>query len=143
MGQPQGNVTPNPDGTMPPLPSAGTNVASAAPPAGTAPQTLGDKLGSAIFGPDLAGDLKSQFGANSDPKSTGNQALGLLKGAFGGGGNSDEAMAAFNRDAATIQPSSISVDDSAQRMQAGQQLMASLMAARKRPTPGAGIRMGV
>lgn len=137
MGAAAGPSGPVAPGTvMPPLATA-PGIPAAAP--ATAGLTLGDKVGSAIFGDETAAALKNVFGPNAPANSTGKQGLGLLGSALGGG-NSEE-RAAFNRDMATIQPSSITMDDSAQRMQAGTQLMASLMnTRRKKPV---GISMGV
>lgn len=125
-GVPQGNVAPDAKGIMPPL-GAAPDIAAAKP-------DLGSKIGNAIFGEELAGDLKGMFGAGAPKDGPGASAMGLFKQAMGGGQNAQAQQAAQQ-----ITPSSISVDDSAQRMQAGSQLMATLMAGRrKRP----GMTMG-
>lgn len=123
-GVPQGNVAPDANGIMPPL-AAAPDIAAAAKP------DLGTKIGNAIFGEKLAGDLKGMFGAGAPTNGPGASAMGLFKQAMGGGQNAQAQQAAQQ-----ITPSSISVDDSAQRAQAGAQLMASLMSARRKPMRG-------
>lgn len=124
-----------PGTVMPPLPAAAapTEVAAATP--APAAQTFGDKIGAALWG-DNAGAMKSAFGPGADPKSASMQGLGLMGKAIGGG----DKDAQFNRDAATITPSSISQDDLGARMAGASQLMATLLNKNKRPMGG--IRMG-
>lgn len=131
-GVPQGSVAPGSDGIMPPLAAApdipkkeGFSLPS------------GDEIGKSIFGEELAADLKKAFGSDAPADGTGKQGLALLGKALGGG---DSATAQANREAATITPSSISVDDTAARMAAGTQLMSTLMAARRKRMPS--ISMG-
>lgn len=138
MGAPQGVVTPGPDGVMPPLDAApGIPAPAAASPAPA--MALGDKVGNAIFGEDLAASLKKTFGPDAAANSPGKAGLGLLGSAMSG----NKGQEAANREAATITPSAALADDSASRMAAGTQLMATLMANRRKPRPSAmGMRMG-
>lgn len=136
MGAPQGNVAPNADGTMPPLPAAPDIQTAAAKP--IAPDIgIGQQVGNAIFGEDLAASLKKTFGPDAPANSTGKSALGLLGSAMGGGKSSQA-----DQQAQTITPSSISVDDSQARMAAGSQLMSALLAGRKKPGIRPGLSMG-
>jgi hypothetical protein len=128
---PSGQVAP---GTiMPPLnaaPGIPTQTAAAAP--------LGDQLGGAIFGDDLAAKLKGAFGADAPATGPGKAGLGIMASALGGGAAKDR-QAQIDRDNASIQANpNLGVDDSA-RMQAGQQLMTTLLSKMRKPT---GIRMG-
>lgn len=125
-GTPQGSVAPGANGVMPPLAAAPDIPKKEGLLAGLIPS--GDEIGKSIFGEELAADLKKAFGPDAPSNGTGKQGLALLGKAMGGG---DSATAQANREAATITPSQISVDDSAARMAAGTQLMSALMAARR------------
>jgi hypothetical protein len=118
---------------MPPLnaaPGIPTQTAAAAP--------LGDQLGGAIFGDDLAAKLKGAFGADAPATGPGKAGLGIMASALGGGAAKDR-QSQIDRDNASIQANpNLGVDDSA-RMQAGQQLMTTLLSKMRKPT---GIRMG-
>lgn len=137
MGAPQGASGVVAPGTiMPPLDAPAVAASGGA----SAPAVdLGDKLGGAIFGDDLAASLKKTFGADAPANSTGKQGLGLLGSALGGGGSQ---QAAIDRENANIQPSAaLAMDDSA-RIQAGTQLMQSLLA-KKKTVRSTGLSMGV
>lgn len=135
-GAPQGTLPAAPGTIMPPL-DAAPGIPAAAPAVAAATPDLGDKLGSAIFGDDLAASLKKTFGSAAPAEGAGKQGLSLMGKAMGSG---DTAQAAADREAANIQSSGNLHDDSAARMQAGTQLMAALLAKRKPTVPG--MRMG-
>lgn len=137
-GVAQGAVQPNAGGTMPPLPRAEgpTAVAATEPTSGL---TMGDKLGSALFG-DKAAGLKELFGTNAPANSPGKAGLGMLGQALGGGGDKyKERMAEASR----LLPSNVgigSVDAEQQgRAAAATQLMASVLSGMKKRKP---VQMG-
>jgi hypothetical protein len=115
-------------------PVIGTQMASAATPDAqpAATPTVGDKIGTAIFGDEMAAKLKASFGEGSPEKSTAKDGLGLIGKALGGG---DTALAQAH--AAPIQSSLPAAEAAdAGRMAAAQQLMATLMAGRRKGRGG-------
>lgn len=128
MGAPQGASGVVAPGTIMPALDAAPGVPAPATSVATAIPDLGERMGNAIFGNELAGDLRAQFGTKAPADSTGKQGLALLGKSLGGG---SDQQAAADREAATITPSGSLQDDLASRMQAGTQLMASLLSKRK------------
>lgn len=143
MGAPQGaSGTVAPGTIMPSLAAApGIPAGGVAPvdvaSGGMSLSGMPDKIGTALWG-DNAGEMKRLFGADAPATSPAKSGLGLMGKALGTQGDVKDPQAT------TITPSQITMDDSAARMAAGQQLMASLMATRnnKRPRFGAAMRMG-
>lgn len=90
--------------------------------------SFGDKMGSAIFGDELAASLKKSFGEDAAPNPL-NKGLSMMSKAVGGGGD-----AQAKEHAVPIQSSlgsEAGVD--ASRMQMAQTMMAQMLANRKRP----------
>jgi hypothetical protein len=108
-------------------PLEGNVMASAAP---AADPSFGDKLGSAIFGDDMAASLKKAFGEGSSETSSAKKGLSMMSNAMGGG--SADALA---REHATPIQSSLPAEAAADasRMQMAQTMMAQLLANKKRP----------
>ena len=102
-----------------------TPVMNAATPSvdvASADRTFGDKLGAAIFGEKNAADLKKSFGVGADPKNPMAVGLGMMQ----------KATAKQPPREEPIQSSLPAMEAAdSQRMAAAQQLMTSLMAARK------------
>lgn len=129
-----------PDGRVPPLPPPidveGPKIAAAEP-------TVGDKVGAALFGDETAASLKKIFGPEAPATGAGKTGLGMLAGAFSNKSSEQD------REAAQIIPNGIAASDAADsaRMQAGTQLMATMLAARKKNKPAGfpmtGLQMGV
>lgn len=113
--------------TVPTIP--GQVVASATPAPQAPEMAMGDKIGSAIFGDEMAAKLKATFGQGSPEKSPAKDGLGLLGKALGK--PSEDAQA---REHATPIQSNLGAEASADasRMMAAQQLMSALLA-NKRP----------
>lgn len=107
-----------------PLGVEGTVMASAG-----AEPTLGDKMGSAIFGDEMAAKLKATFGEDAKPNPL-SKGLAMAGGAMGGGGGDAQA-----REHATPIQSSLGAEAGldASRMQMAQTMMAQMLANRKRP----------
>ena len=97
--------------------------------AGVQEPAMSDKIGTALWG-DKAEEFKNLFGEGAKPNPA-SKGLGLLAGAMGGGGGQSQQ----EREHATpIQSSLPAMEASdAQRISAGQQMMAMLMANRKKP----------
>jgi hypothetical protein len=126
------------DGMAPKLPPP-INVDGDSPVPAVKPPTLGDQLGTAIFGDDLSAKLKALSApatATSPAGPLGN--LTGLAGAFTGNKNIEQA----NQLSMTPPPQLIAESNSEDqaRMQGAQQLMASILAARKKP-PTAGMTL--
>lgn len=107
---------------------AGTSGATTVTAAAQEP-SLGDKIGKALFGEKLAADLKGGFGDDAKPNPL-NKGMSLFAGAFGGGSKNNQAQQA----AMNIDPTSLGAVEAAdaQRSQGAQQLMAALLAGRRR-----------
>lgn len=101
----------------------------AAPALAAAEPTLGDKLGTSIFGEEMAGKLKGMFGAGS-PDSSAKTGLGMVGKALGGG-SADTLAREHSTPIQSALPAAEAAD--AGRMAAAQQLMATLMTARRKP----------
>jgi len=104
------------------------DVGSPAVAAANATTPIGDKIGGAVFGDELAGKLKGLFGEGSDPTNPAAKGLGLLTGAFGG---NQQAQAQQDQPIQSSLPAEAAAD--ASRMAAAQQLMSTLLANKKRP----------
>jgi len=137
------------DGQAPALP-APVNVEGTAVSPSATPSTLGDRLGSTIFGDELAAKLKSLSAPATDatkagPLSTGN--LTSLANAFTGK-SSEMHQRAVAEAHAPIQSLIPGVEsEQTARMASAQKMMAALLAAKKQSVPGmtlgGGLNMGM
>lgn len=119
---------PSPLGDIKALASAEASAGASATTPTTEKLTLGDKIGKAVFGEELAKDLKSTFGPDAKPNSM-QAGLGIFGNALNLGGAQRQQQQ--DTPIQSILPAVEAAD--AQRSAGAQQLMAAILNSRRKP----------